>query len=272
MKGAGAARAVEEQGRRHGAARDRRRQGALRPPQPRRRAGVHRRAEQARVRLSDAARRGATASSRRAPSRTTKTRRTTRRRTRAASTTSRSTSALARALGRPGARVRRRQRAHRAAASRGTGIDVVGVDHSAPMLADLRARLAARARRRARAACASCGATCGACACGERFPLVICHVQHGAAPLHARRRRALPRPRARAPGPARPLRASTCRCRSLADLARDPARAYHAPRFRHPTTGVHGEEPRALRLRSRAAGALRVDGVRAGRTTRAARG
>jgi SAM-dependent methyltransferase len=116
------------------------------------------------------------------------------------------------------------------------GLEVVGVDHSAPMLADLRARLRAeppevqdRVRvvrgdmRRVRLE--------------RRFDLVIAAfntVLH----LYARQdvERFLARVRAHlAPGGRFVMDLSVP---SVADLARPATRAYSAPRFRHPTAGV----------------------------------
>jgi SAM-dependent methyltransferase len=122
------------------------------------------------------------------------------------------------------------------------GVRVAGVDHSREMLGDLRARLrdepfAVRRRltlhrgdmRRARLR--------------KRFPLVICPFN---AALHLYSRadveRFLASVRAHlAPGG---LFAFDISMPRMEDLARDPSRAFHAPRFRHPTTGemVHNRE------------------------------
>jgi len=116
------------------------------------------------------------------------------------------------------------------------GAAVVGVDDSAPMLDDLRARLkgeppevAARVRlvrgdmRRVRLA--------------ERFPLVICPFNTA---LHLYSRADVERFLARVREHLAPRGRFVVDLSmpSLEDLARRPSRPYNAPRFRHPTAGV----------------------------------
>ena len=116
------------------------------------------------------------------------------------------------------------------------GIEVVGVDHSAPMLRDLRARLKREPRdvqrrvrwvrgdmRRARLK--------------RRFSLVLCTFNTA---LHLYDRADVERFLARvrehlAPGGRFVVDLSMP---PLEDLARRPTLPYHAPRFRHPTAGV----------------------------------
>jgi SAM-dependent methyltransferase len=116
------------------------------------------------------------------------------------------------------------------------GIEVVGVDHSQPMLRDLRARLrdepdAVRNRvtvvrgdmRRAKL--------------GRRFPLVVCTFN---TVLHLYTRADVEAFLARVRGHLAPRGRFVVDLSMppLADLARDPSHAFHAPRFRHPTAGV----------------------------------
>lgn len=117
------------------------------------------------------------------------------------------------------------------------GIDVRGIDHSAPMLSDLRARLRREppeVRRRVRA---SQGDIRRKRLAGARFPLVLCPFNTA---LHLYERADveafLAGVRAHlAPGG---LFVVDLSIPSLVDLTRDPARAYKAPRFRHPSLGV----------------------------------
>ena len=62
-----------------------------------------------------------------------------------------------------------------------------------------------------------------ACGSAQRFPLVLCTFNTALHLYTRERRRALPRPRARAPRPARPLRRRPVDA-ALEDLARDPSR------------------------------------------------
>ncbi len=116
------------------------------------------------------------------------------------------------------------------------GVDVVGVDHSAPMLGDLRERLKGEpdgVRRRLRVVRGDMRRV----RLRRRFPLVVCTFN---TVLHLYSRvdveRFLARVRAHlTPGGRFVVDLSTP---PLEDLARSPADPYHAPRFRHPTAGV----------------------------------
>jgi SAM-dependent methyltransferase len=116
------------------------------------------------------------------------------------------------------------------------GVEVVGVDHSGPMLADLRRRLAAEpAEVRPRVTVVR-GDMRGV-RLRRRFPLVVATFN---TVLHLYTRRDVERFLARvrdhlAPGGRFVVDLSMP---PLEDLARDPARPYHAPRFRHPTAGL----------------------------------
>jgi SAM-dependent methyltransferase len=116
------------------------------------------------------------------------------------------------------------------------GIDVVGVDWSRPMLDDARERLRqtpADVQRRVSLVRGDMRSV----RLGQRFPLVICTF-NTALHLYTRRdvERFLGRVRAHlAPRGRLVVDMSTPR---FEDLARDPGRPYHAPRFRHPTAGV----------------------------------
>jgi SAM-dependent methyltransferase len=116
------------------------------------------------------------------------------------------------------------------------GVDVVGVDHSAPMLADLAARLereplAVRGRVRSRRG------DMRRLRLRRRFPLVVAAFNTA---LHLYTRPDVERFLARvlehlAPGG---RFVADLSIPALADLARSPTRPFHAPRFRHPTAGV----------------------------------
>ena len=116
------------------------------------------------------------------------------------------------------------------------GVDVVGVDWSPAMLADARARLKREppeVRRRVRLVRGDMRRA----RLARRFPLVVCTFNTA---LHLYTRpdveRFLARVRAHlAPGGRFVVDLSVP---SLENLSRDPARPYHAPRFRHPTAGV----------------------------------
>jgi SAM-dependent methyltransferase len=116
------------------------------------------------------------------------------------------------------------------------GVEVVGVDRSTPMLDDLRRRLALEpqdVRRRVRAVRGDMRRA----RLHGRFPLVLAtfntvlHLytrQHVEAFLARVRAHLAPGGRFVADLSVPPL----------AELARDPAQAFHAPRFKHPTAGV----------------------------------
>ena len=116
------------------------------------------------------------------------------------------------------------------------GIEVVGVDHSAPMLASLRARLRhepADVRRRVRVVRGDMRRV----RLAKRFDLVIAAFNTA---LHLYERRDVEQflARVRAHLAPRGLFVVDLSVPSVADLARPAARAYSAPRFRHPTAGV----------------------------------
>jgi SAM-dependent methyltransferase len=116
------------------------------------------------------------------------------------------------------------------------GVAIVGVDHSAPMLRDLRARLAQEPPEVRR---------CVRLVRGDmrrvrlrrRFPLVVCTFNTA---LHLYERTDVERFLARvrehlAPRGRFVVDLSMPR---PSDLARDPSRPFHAARFRHPTAGT----------------------------------
>jgi SAM-dependent methyltransferase len=116
------------------------------------------------------------------------------------------------------------------------GVEVVGVDHSAPMVRDLRARLArepADVRRRVRAVRGDMRAV----RLGRRFPLVVCTFNTA---LHLYTRADVERFLARVREHLLPRGRFVVDMAMphAADLARDGSKAFHAPRFRHPTTGT----------------------------------
>ena len=115
------------------------------------------------------------------------------------------------------------------------GVSVTGVDHSRPMLADLRARLAeerpdVRARVRLRAG------DMRRVRLGRRFPLVLCPFNTA---LHLYTRADVEAFLARVREHLTPdgELVVDLSVPVLQDLLRDPTRPYNAPRFRHPTTG-----------------------------------
>ncbi len=115
------------------------------------------------------------------------------------------------------------------------GIAVTGVDHSAPMLADLRARLAEEPPN-VRALVQAKRGDMRRVRVGRRFPLVICAFNTA---LHLYERKDVEAFLGGvlahlAPGG---LFVADLAVPSLYDLLREPSRLYHAPRFRHPTTG-----------------------------------
>jgi SAM-dependent methyltransferase len=116
------------------------------------------------------------------------------------------------------------------------GIEVVGVDHSAPMLADLRARVAAEppeVRARIRAVAGDMRRV----QLRRRFPLVLATFNTA---LHLYTRVDVERflARVRAHLTPRGRFVVDLAMPSLGDLARPSGRPYRAPRFRHPTAGV----------------------------------
>jgi SAM-dependent methyltransferase len=115
------------------------------------------------------------------------------------------------------------------------GIEVVGVDHSEAMLADLRARLGEEEREVARRVRGVRG-DMRAKKLGKRFPLVTCPFN---AALHLYEREDVERFLARVREHLDPRGLFVCDLSVpvFEDLLRDPARAYKAPRFRHATTG-----------------------------------
>ncbi|MGH7269970.1 MAG: class I SAM-dependent methyltransferase [Polyangiaceae bacterium] len=117
-----------------------------------------------------------------------------------------------------------------------SGIDVVGVDHSSPMLADLRARLRdepADVRARVRAVRGDMRRV----RLGERFPLVIAPFNTA---LHLYDRSDVEAFLSRVRGHLAPRGRFVVDLSmpAVADLARLPERPFRAPRFRHPTAGV----------------------------------
>ena len=115
------------------------------------------------------------------------------------------------------------------------GVSVVGIDHSRPMLADLKARLArepADVRRRVEARFGDMRAK----KLPMRFPLVTCPFN---AALHLYVREDVERFFARVRAHLAPGGLFVCDLSVpvFQDLLRDPARAYKAPRFKYPSTG-----------------------------------
>lgn len=116
------------------------------------------------------------------------------------------------------------------------GADVHGVDWSRPMLDDVRARLKrepAEVRRRVRLVRGDMRRV----RLARRFPLVVCTFNTA---LHLYTRPDVERflARVRAHLAPRGRFVVDLSMPPLEDLARDPARPHHAPRFRHPTAGV----------------------------------
>jgi SAM-dependent methyltransferase len=115
------------------------------------------------------------------------------------------------------------------------GVEVVGVDHAAPMLRDLRARLAREppdVRRRVRVVRGDMRRV----RLRRRFPLVVCTFNTA---LHLYERDDVERFLARVrehllPGGRFVVDMAMPHA---VDLARDGTKAFHAPRFRHPTAG-----------------------------------
>jgi len=115
------------------------------------------------------------------------------------------------------------------------GIDVVGVDQSKPMLDDLRARLR-REPDDVRSHVRLVRGDMRRVRLRQRFPLVICAFNTA---LHLYTREDVERflGRVREHLTPRGVFVADLSTPPLADLERDPDKAYHAPRFRHPTTG-----------------------------------
>lgn len=116
-----------------------------------------------------------------------------------------------------------------------SGLEVVGVDLSSEMLGDLRARLA-REDDATRARVTLKRGDMRTVSLGRRFPLIICPFN---AFLHLYTRQDVERflARARAHLAPRGELVFDVSIPEPLELARNPARAYHAPRFRHPSAG-----------------------------------
>jgi SAM-dependent methyltransferase len=115
------------------------------------------------------------------------------------------------------------------------GLDIVGMDHSGPMLRDLRARLAVEpedVRRRVRTVRGDMKRV----RLHRAFPLVLCTFNTA---LHLYTRADVERFLARVREHLTPRGRFVVDLSmpSLADLARDAAHPFHAPRFRHPSSG-----------------------------------
>jgi SAM-dependent methyltransferase len=115
------------------------------------------------------------------------------------------------------------------------GAEVVGVDHSGPMLADLRARLT-REPPEVRARVTAVRGDMRRVRLRRRFPLVL--VPFNTA-LHLYERRDVETflERVREHLAARGRLVVDLSMPPLADLIREPSRPFHAPRFLHPTAG-----------------------------------
>jgi len=116
------------------------------------------------------------------------------------------------------------------------GVRVVGVDQSAPMLRDLRARLRVEAGEVAARVSLRRG-DMRSVRLRERFPLVICPFNTA---LHLYTRADVERffARVREHLTPRGKFVVDLSVPQAQDLARDPQRAYSVPRFKHPTAGV----------------------------------
>jgi SAM-dependent methyltransferase len=114
------------------------------------------------------------------------------------------------------------------------GIEVTGIDHSRPMLADLRDRLSREPRVVRRRVKLRLG-DMRRLRVGRRFPLVICPFNVA---LHLYTRQDVERFLAGVHSHLTPrgLFALDMSVPSMSDLLRDPSHAYRAPRFRHATT------------------------------------
>jgi SAM-dependent methyltransferase len=117
-----------------------------------------------------------------------------------------------------------------------SGVEVWGVDLSKPMLDDLRDRLRREPAEVQRLVHLRRG-DMRSVRLGRRFPLVFCTFNTA---LHLYTRQDVERFFARVREHLTPdgVFVADLSTPPLADLERDPLRAYHAPRFRHPTAGV----------------------------------
>jgi len=115
------------------------------------------------------------------------------------------------------------------------GVDVVGIDHSRAMLADLKARLGGEPED-VRSRVSARRGDMRAKKLGARFPLVTCPFN---AALHLYVREDVERFLARVREHLAPGGLFVCDLSVpvFQDLLRDPARAYRAPRFKYPSTG-----------------------------------
>ncbi|MFO0674939.1 MAG: class I SAM-dependent methyltransferase [Polyangiaceae bacterium] len=115
------------------------------------------------------------------------------------------------------------------------GVDVTGIDRSEPMLASFRERLADEPRDVRRRVTLRKGDMRTA-KVGKRFPLVTCPFN---ALLHMYQREDVEEFLARVRDHLTPdgRFVVDISVPSLENLMREPTRAFHAPRFRHPTTG-----------------------------------
>jgi len=116
------------------------------------------------------------------------------------------------------------------------GVEVVGVDHSQSMLRDLRQRLKVEpeeVRRRVRVVRGDMRRA----KLRRRFPLVLCTF-NTALHLYTREDVEAFLARVRAHLAPRGRFVVDLSVPPLADLARDASRPFHAPRFRHPSTGT----------------------------------
>ena len=150
------------------------------------------------------------------------------------------------------------------------GVRVVGIDQSREMLADLGARASrGESGKYVRARRESPRRQVAEQAPRQALPAGHVPVQRGAAPVRAGRCRAVPGARSRAhlAYPAGRLRLRPVRAGLPGPASRSDARLQGAA-LPAPDDGRHRSLRRALRLRPRAAGALRVDGVRADGLTR----
>jgi SAM-dependent methyltransferase len=116
------------------------------------------------------------------------------------------------------------------------GAEVVGVDHSAPMLADLRQRLRGEAEA-VRKRVVLVRGDMRRVRLHRRFPLVIATF-NTALHLYARRDAELFLARVGEHLEERGRFVVDLSMPRLEELARPPSRPFHAPRFRHPTAGV----------------------------------